>query len=92
MKAIDRGAWQRAIEDEIVIFNGDAGEATELLDAILGALKGRYDRGETSDVEHEAQRLREALDELDRTTTSGGGVSKDDLEAYRDWQARHEEE
>ena len=87
----DRGSWQKSIEASIVSFNGDAVEASELLDALLAGLKGRYDRSEISDIEHRAGQLREALDELDRTYR-GGGVSRDDLEAWRDWQARHEEE
>ena len=87
----DRGSWQKAIEQSVVDFNGDAVEATELLAALLAGLKNRYERGVLTDIEHRGQQLTEALEELDRTYR-GGGVSRDDLEAWRDWQARHEEE
>ena len=87
----DRGEWQRSIEDSIVSFNADAVEASELLDALLAALETRYERHVLSDIEHRAEQMREALEELDKTYR-GSGVSRDDLEAWRDWQARHEEE
>ena len=77
---------QKAIEDAIVNFNGDAVETMELLDALLAGLKNRYDGG-LSDVEHEARQLREALDELDRTTCKPGAddaAYEDDL-ARRQW-------
>ena len=88
---LDRGAWQKSIEQSIVDFNGDAVEATEILAALLGGLRNRYGKHHVSDIEHRAEQMREALEELDRTYR-GGGVSRDDLEAWRDWQARHDED
>ena len=64
-KPVTRFDWQKMIEEAIVAFNGDAVEAMELLDALLAALKNRYDEGQLSDVLHEAEQLRGALDELD---------------------------
>ena len=87
----DRGSWQKAIEQSVVDFNADAAEAMELLDALIAGLKNRYGKHEVSDIEHRADQMRTVLEDLDRTYR-GRGVSKDDLEAWRDWQARHEEE
>jgi hypothetical protein len=73
---VTREDWQRAIEQSISTFNGDAVEVSELLDALIGGLKNRYDRGELDDVNHEFEQLRDALTELDNTN---GPVSKLDL-------------
>jgi hypothetical protein len=81
---VTREDWQRAIEQSIQTFNGDAVEVAELLDALIGNLMYRYERDELRDVEHEFEQLRAQLIELDRTT---GYVSKLDL---ADWQADHE--
>jgi hypothetical protein len=73
---VTREDWQRAIEQSIQTFNGDAVEVAELLDALIGNLMYRYERDELRDVEHEFEQLRAQLIELDRTT---GYVSKLDL-------------
>jgi hypothetical protein len=64
---VTREDWQRAIEQSIQTFNGDAVEVAELLDALIGNLMNRYDRDALRDVEHEFEQLREQLVELDRT-------------------------
>ena len=64
-KPVTRFDWQKQIEEAIVAFNGDANEAMELLDALLAALKNRYDEGQLTDVIQECASLRGALDELD---------------------------
>lgn len=66
-KPVTRFDWQKQIEEAILAFNGDANEALELLDALTAALKNRYDEGQLSDVLHEAEQMRESLEELDRT-------------------------
>jgi hypothetical protein len=81
---VTREDWQRAIEQSIQTFNGDAVEVSELLDALIGGLKNRYDRDQLRDVDHEYDQLRDSLKELDQTT---GYVSKQDL---ADWQADQE--
>jgi hypothetical protein len=73
---VTREDWQRAIEQSISTFNGDAVEVSELLDALIGGLKNRYDRDQLRDVEQEFAQLRDSLTELDQTT---GYVSKQDL-------------
>ena len=57
----------------------------EILDALRAGLESRYDRGELSDVEHEAKQLREALDELDRT------ANPYEPDPYDDWLANQDE-
>jgi hypothetical protein len=81
---VTREDWQRAIEQSISTFNGDAVEVSELLDALIGGLKNRYDRDQLRDVDHEFDQLRDSLKELDQTT---GYVSKQDM---ADWQADQE--
>jgi hypothetical protein len=81
---VTREDWQRAIEQSIQTFNGDAVEVSELLDALIGGLKNRYERDQLRDVDHEYEQLRDSLKELDQTT---GYVSKQDL---ADWQADQE--
>jgi hypothetical protein len=82
-----RSEWQRALENNISAFNGDAIEVSELLCALIGGLDNRYDADTLRDVEHEFDQLKEALEELQRTS------DKPDLEdaAYADWVARHDE-
>jgi hypothetical protein len=73
---VTREDWQRSIEQSIQTFNGDAVEVAELLDALIGGLRNRYDRDQLRDVDHEYDQLRDSLKELDSTT---GYVSKQDL-------------
>jgi hypothetical protein len=61
---VTREDWQRAIEQSISTFNGDAVEVSELLDALIGNLKNRYDRDQLRDVEREFAQLRDSLIEL----------------------------
>jgi hypothetical protein len=81
---VTREDWQKSIEQSISTFNGDAVEVAELLDALIGGLKNRYDRDQLRDVDHEFDQLRDSLKELDQTT---GYVSKQDM---ADWQADQE--
>ena len=81
---VTRGDWQKALEQSLSTFNGDAVEVAELLDALIGGLKNRYERAELQDVDHEYDQLRDALKELDGAT---GYVSKQDL---AEWQADQE--
>ena len=81
-----RFEWQKSIEQNIGMFNADAIEAMEILDALIGGLKDRYDRGALTDIEHEAKQLREALDELDNKTLR---ISPED-EAYDAFRAQQE--
>jgi hypothetical protein len=73
---VTREDWQKSIEQSISTFNGDAVEVAELLDALIGGLRNRYEREELQDVTHEYDQLREALEELD---WSAEYVSKRDL-------------
>jgi hypothetical protein len=73
---VTREDWQRAIEQSIQTFNGDAVEVAELLAALIGSLRNRYDRAELYDVDHEYNQLCAELKELDQTT---GPVSQNDL-------------
>jgi len=87
-RAATRGEWQLDLEKEIIDFNGDAVEASELLDALMAGLENRYGRGVLRDVEHECGQLKETLDELDKTTCKPG----EEDEAYADWLARRDEQ
>jgi hypothetical protein len=78
-----RGDRQRIIEEAIARFAPDAVEARELLDALQAGLKDRYDESQLTDTLHEFDQAREALDELERTTSEQG---EEDL-AYANWQA-----
>ena len=73
---VTREDWQKSIEQSISTFNGDAVEVAEIMDALIGGLKNRYERAELQDVDHEYDQLRDALKELDGTA---GYVSKQDL-------------
>lgn len=63
-----RIARQKAIEDAIENFYPDASEAQEILDALTSRIKARYEDAGNDALEH-ANLFREALDELDRTTS-----------------------
>ena len=79
---VTRGDWQKALEQSLSTFNGDAVEVAELLDALIGGLKNRYDRAELQDVDHEYDQLRDALTELDATSLDNAS-----LQDLAEWQA-----
>ena len=72
----------QVIEDMVERLNPDTAEAQALLDALTVSLGRRYGRGALADVLYEAQQMRDALDELERTTPP----SEED-EAYELWRA-----
>ena len=67
---VTRGDWQLALEQNLRTFNGDAIEASELIAAVIAALKDRYDRDLLRDVEHEFGQLKEALEAMQETPTA----------------------
>jgi DNA-binding transcriptional regulator YbjK len=73
----------QVLEDMVCRLNPDTAEAQALLDALTVSLGRRYGREALSDVLYEAKQMREALDELERTTPP----SEED-EAYELWRAR----
>lgn len=87
IQRVTRGDWQRALEQNIQTFNGDAIEASELLCALIANLENRYDRDTLGDVRHEFEQLKDALEELDRTSCALGNMSDADL---AEWQADQE--
>src|SRR5687768_16519964 len=87
-----RGDKQRALEATLHNFCPDAVEASELLLALIAGLEERYDTGQVADVLVETKRVLDALDELDRTTCTGGGVSKQDLAEWEADRAQGNEE
>lgn len=93
-RAATRGEWQQALEQSIRTFNGDAVEAQELLDALIAGLKDRYGADTLQDVLHEFDQLKEALEELDRTTCLPGNMPDQDLREWlaESWHDGYEEE
>jgi hypothetical protein len=73
---VTREDWQKSIEQSISTFNGDAVEVSELLDALIGGLKNRYEPGDIWEIEDEYKELRELLKWLGEAT---GHSSKQDL-------------
>ena len=88
-----RGDRQREIEELLAGFGMDAMEAQDILGAFAAGLKRRYDEDRIPEVLEAVKDLREALDELERTTMTGEPEYDwlDDEELLASQQAAHEE-